>query len=361
MTISIEHLVFRWEDFPPVTADLPGIGGIIRSEVEDFLVDEIALYRPDGNGSHTYVRVEKRNQTTQALITALVNEGVDEKSIGVAGLKDKYAITRQWLSVPNRFAHALSALEALPGVELLERSRHKNKLGLGHLVGNRFKITVRRTDPEAEKRARAILDRLYQIGVPNYFGPQRFGRFGTNAVDGYKLLQGQWVPGGTRLKRFFVSALQALIFNAILAERYRRNLYRRVIPGDWARKHDTGGTFKVEGVAEEIRAFDLRISATFPLFGRKVGISEGVAGEIERQVLQQYQVQRQDFSVRKGTRRISRIPLDEVVLAAEQGVLRLDFSLPKGAYATSFLREVMKVEVDAPSPRTEMGSDDSPG
>jgi tRNA pseudouridine13 synthase len=316
---------------------LPGTGGVIRNDIEDFWVDEIPLYLPAGSGSHTYVRVEKRNQTTQALVTALVNEGIDEKFIGVAGLKDKHAVTRQWLSVPNRFASALSALEALPGVELIDRSRHKNKLGLGHLVGNRFKITVRQADPNAANIARAVIDSLYQIGVPNYFGPQRFGRFGTNAVDGYKLLQGEWVPGGTRLKRFFASALQGLLFNAMLAERCRRGLYRRVVPGDWARKHDTGGTFKVEDAAEATRAVDMSISATLPLFGRKVGVSEGLAGEIELQVLEQYGLRRQDFSVRKGTRRTSRILLDEVTvtIADEDDSVQLDFALPKGAYATS--------------------------
>jgi tRNA pseudouridine13 synthase len=290
--------------------------------------------------------VEKRGLTTRDLVLALLREGLKEREIGVAGLKDKYAVTRQWLSVPNRHAAAFEALEGLEGVTLLETSRHRNKLGIGHLRGNRFSIRVREGDAV---RASAVLERLAAQGVPNYFGPQRFGRFGTNAVDGLKLTRGEAVPGGHRLKRFFLSALQSLLFNHMLAARLERGLFDRVVVGDWAKKRDTGGVFRVEDAdLESLRASAGDISATLPLYGKKVRPSEGEARDFERETLEHYGLSWTDFSSRRGSRRPSRVFLADTELTPEENGYTLAFSLPKGSFATSVLREVMKVEIDEP-------------
>ena len=200
-------LTFRWSDFPPVTSSLAGTGGVLRTLPEDFCVEELPLYVPGGHGSHAYALVEKRNLTTRDLVLALVREGVKEKEIGVAGLKDKFAVTQQWLSVPNKHAALFAALESLENVKVLETSRHSNKLGMGHLHGNRFTIRVREADQDAFATAQVILEVLRRVGVPNYFGPQRFGRLGRNAVDGYKVVHGESVPGGYHLKGFFISSI----------------------------------------------------------------------------------------------------------------------------------------------------------
>ena len=338
--------LFRWSDLPPLTATLPGSGGRIRETPEDFRVEELPLYHPEGSGSHAYAWVEKRSLTTRDLVLALLQQGLKESEIGVAGLKDKHAVTRQWLSVPNRHAAALEALHELEGVTLLETSRHRNKLGIGHLLGNRFTLTVRGGDAAA---AAAVLETLASHGVPNYFGPQRFGRFGTNAVDGLKLTRGEHVPGGHHLKRFFLSALQSLFFNHLLAERLTRGLYTQVILGDWAKKRDTGGVFVVEDAeVESARAERGEISATFPLYGKKVKVSGGDAGKDETRALEHFGLRWSDFSARRGSRRPSRVFLEETVLTPETDGYTLAFSLRKGAFATSVLREVMKVEVDRP-------------
>ena len=159
---------FRWSELVPLSADLPGSGGRIREALEDFRVEELPLYLPEGSGSHAYAFVEKRGLTTRDLVLALLREGLKEQEIGVAGLKDKYAVTRQWLSVPNRHAEAFGALDGLEGVTILETSRHRNKIGIGHLRGNRFSIRMRGGDAA---RAAAVLERLTAQGVPNYFGP----------------------------------------------------------------------------------------------------------------------------------------------------------------------------------------------
>ncbi|HKI56869.1 MAG TPA: tRNA pseudouridine(13) synthase TruD [Trueperaceae bacterium] len=352
-------LCFAWEALPAATADLPGTGGRIRVTPEDFRVEEVPAYLPQGSGSHLYLRVEKRNLTTRDLVAALLAAGVEERQIGVAGLKDKSAVTVQWLSLPKRFQAAAVALEALPGVRVLERSYHRNKLGIGHLHGNRFIVTIR--EPEggpgpAERRARAVVEALAERGVPNYFGPQRFGRYGANAVDGLRVLRGEKVPGGHRLKRFFVSALQSHVVNAVLAERIRRGLYTAVVSGDWARKHDTGGVFLVEDAARESpRAERLEISATLPLYGRRVRVSEGEAGEIEREVLERYGLPWSAFGSRRGDRRPSRVLLEDVAFVPLSDGLQVAFTLRKGSYATVVLREVMKVDVDAPLARPATG------
>ncbi|HEX7021456.1 MAG TPA: tRNA pseudouridine(13) synthase TruD [Trueperaceae bacterium] len=351
---------FRWSDLPPVTADLPGTGGIIRATPEDFQVHELPLYLPEGAGSHAYARVRKRNLTTRDLVRALMRAGVPERDIGVAGLKDKHAVTEQWLSVPNRHAAALEALGELEGVTVLEASRHRNKLGIGHLRGNRFTVRVRQAQGDAPALARAILDELAGRGVPNYFGPQRFGRHGGNAIDGLKLVRGQSVPGGHMLKRFFVSALQSQLFNHTLTLRLERGLFARVVTGDWAKKHDTGGVFEVaDSAAESPRAEHLEISATLPLYGKKVRISSGEAGELEGEALEHFGLRWTDFTSRKGARRISRILPEDVSLEpADDGYL-LGFTLPKGAFATNVLREVMKVDVDVAGSQEE--GEDSDG
>jgi tRNA pseudouridine13 synthase len=355
---ALAPFLFRWHELPALTAALPGTGGTIRTVPEDFVVEERPLYLPEGSGSYAYALVEKRGLTTRDLVLALMAAGLKEHDIGVAGLKDKHAVTRQWVSVPNRHAAALDTLAELDGVRVLERSRHRNKLGIGHLRGNRFTLRVRSAAPDAPARAEAILEVLAARGVPNYFGPQRFGRFGTNAVDGLKLVRGERVPGGHRLKRFFLSALQSHLFNHLLALRVERGLLDRVVTGDWAKKRDTGGVFEVEDAeVDSLRALRGEISATGPLYGKKVRVSGQEAGALEAEVLARFGLRWSDFRARHGSRRPVRIFLEDVSLSPETDGYTLAFSLPKGAFATSVLREVMKVEVDEPLEGAELEED----
>jgi tRNA pseudouridine13 synthase len=350
LTPEREHdLTFRWGDLPTVTADLAGTGGRIRVESDDFHVREIPAYLPAGHGSHTYVRVEKVGRTTRELVGLLVAAGVPDRAIGVAGLKDKHARTEQWLSLPNAHAGAVDALAAADGVRVLEVSRHRNKLGIGHLRGNRFSVRIRDVDPDAAPRARAVLAALAARGVPNYVGPQRFGRFGRNAVDGYLEAHGIEVPGGSRLRRFFLAALQSQLFNLLLAERVRDGSFASVVTGDWARKHDTGGTFEVlDAALEGPRALAHAISATLPLYGSRVRVSNGAAGTREAALLNRLGLRWEQFRSRRGDRRSTRLVGLEADVAVESDALVLAFTLPKGGYATTLVREVMKVAVDAP-------------
>ncbi|OGO04899.1 MAG: tRNA pseudouridine(13) synthase TruD, partial [Chloroflexi bacterium RBG_13_56_8] len=183
--------------FPPdgslhpgyLTAHLPGIGGRTRVRLEDFLVQEIPLYPPTGEGQHTLFEIEKRGIDTNTAIRRLARVwGVPQTRIGSAGLKDAHAIARQLLSVEGVAPPTVLDTE-VPDVQILWAERHRNRLKVGHLRGNHFTIRVRDPLPDAVKRARDILEILQRRGVPNHFGYQRFGARQNTHLLGCYLVQ----------------------------------------------------------------------------------------------------------------------------------------------------------------------------
>lgn len=337
-------LIFDFDRYPFFTPQLPGIEGQIRGAPEEFQVTEIPIYTPSGQGEHYYVFVEKTGLTTRQVFEFIRDElRINEAGIGVAGLKDKMAVTRQWISVPARARDRMDGLDLLPGVRVLETGLHPNKLGVGHLRGNRFRILIREVAPQALPRARAILEALTAQGVPNYYGPQRFGLEGKNPERGYELVTGGRGRGSIWLKRFLIGSLQSLLFNDWLGWRIDNSLYSQLMLGDVAKKHETGGEFVVEDLeAENPRALRLEISATGVLHGKKIRQAQADARLIEDQILAQYGLQRNQFDARRGDRRLLRFPLESYQLETTDQGLWIEFFLPKGAYATSLLREVMK-------------------
>ncbi|MCY4579009.1 MAG: tRNA pseudouridine(13) synthase TruD [Chloroflexi bacterium] len=338
-----ERLRFSWDDLPAASAHLPGTGGALRASVEDFAVEEIPSYLPSGAGAHAYALVEKRGLTTMDVVSALADLDVPRGAVGFAGQKDKYAVARQWVSVPAEHAAAFDALNGVDGVSVVETSLHRNKLGLGHLRGNRFRVRVREPRDDWESVTEAVLGHLRVVGVPNYFGPQRFGSFNTNIAYGMRLVRGERMRIDRRMRRFYQSALQSHLFNWLLKMRMERGLYEAVLTGERAQRHDSGGMFVVDdGEAESERARKLEISAALPLFGKKARVSEGVAGEMEGEVLSEFGLEYGQFRGIPGARRICRIRLDDAVVTGDDDGYEVEFSLPKGAYATSVMREFMK-------------------
>jgi tRNA pseudouridine13 synthase len=180
------------------TDDAPGIGGIIKQRPEDFLVEELPLYEPTGEGEHLYLFIEKQLQTTSDVTRRLAKMfHVKRSDIGYAGLKDKRAITRQHFSIylPNRENEQkyLERIEFTP-FNLLWSDRHANKLRRGHLAGNRFVIRIRNVEATSVLRVKQVLDRLVKLGVPNYIGDQRFGYRQNNHRLGQMFLLRQWQP-----------------------------------------------------------------------------------------------------------------------------------------------------------------------
>ncbi|MFP6739322.1 MAG: tRNA pseudouridine(13) synthase TruD, partial [Planctomycetota bacterium] len=161
-----------------LSSDFPGIGGRIREELEDFLVEEIALYQPCGEGEHVYFLIEKRDLSTSEAIRHFSHRlGRPQKDFGYAGLKDRKGITRQMVSLGGVGVEDVLALE-FKNIRILSAQRHRNKLRLGHLRGNQFRIRIRGVSEDAAELAKPILEQIEELGLPNYFGPQRFGNRG---------------------------------------------------------------------------------------------------------------------------------------------------------------------------------------
>jgi tRNA pseudouridine13 synthase len=337
-------------NLPFLTADLPGIAGRLRVHDEDFIVDEELPYAASGTGDHVFVRIEKRGLNTSQAVTAIARAlRIRERDIGVAGQKDRHAITRQWISLPPPITpEAITAL-AFEGVSILEAIRHNHKLRTGHVRANRFILTVRDVVQDAEARARAVIDRLAQApGAPNFYGEQRFGKYGDNAEKGRALLRGE--RGADRkLDRFFISALQSEMFNAWLVARMHDGLYARVVTGDVLHKVGGGMFTSEDAVVDEPRLLAGELVITGPMFGAKMRAAAGAAGEREAQILADAGLTPDAFAkvaqIAEGTRRDATIAVKEsAIRTVADGVLEIAFALPAGAYATSVMREVMKAE-----------------
>jgi tRNA pseudouridine13 synthase len=183
-------------DLAYLTADVPGIGGVIKQRPEDFLVDEQPLYQPCGSGEHLYIFIQKRLQTTTDVVRRLAKVfNVNQSDIGYAGMKDKQAVCRQHFSIrlpdPTDDANLLAQIDHT-NLTMLWAQRHTNKLRRGHLAGNRFVIYIRQVEPATVLRSREVMERLARSGVPNFIGEQRFGYRQNNHILGKLLLRGQW-------------------------------------------------------------------------------------------------------------------------------------------------------------------------
>ena len=328
-----------------LTNDLPGIGGRIKDRPEDFVVEEIPLYDFSDQGNFAFLLLEKANLSTLDLV-ALIRKQLDlrDEEVGLAGWKDKRAITRQWVSVPRDkvTASRLGQL-AEDGIQTVEQRHHSHKLRTGHLLGNRFSILLRHVDSEAENRAQAVIQQLQARGLPNFYGPQRFGASGNNPEKGLALLLGQYRLRSVRKRKLLISSYSSLLFNITLKKRMEQDLFTKLLSGDIAKKHDTGGIFLVsDPEKEQPRANRLEISATGPIWGKKMKRAGDAAAALEEKILSSQGLTPDVFRKQPGSRRSLRIALKEVNVWQEKEGLRLEFFLPKGSYATVLLDEIMK-------------------
>jgi tRNA pseudouridine13 synthase len=348
----------RVVSLPYLTSSLPGIGGVLRTSDEDFAVDEELPYAPSGEGDHVFVRIEKRGTTSLDAVRALARAlGVRDRDVGIAGMKDRRAVTRQWLSLPPPVTPEQALAVALPGdtvgVRVLEARRHPHKLRTGHVRANRFVLRVRGVAGDAVERARAILDSLSRPpGAPNWYGEQRFGKDGDNAARGRALITGERRPGrDKRFDRLMVSALQSQLFNDWLTARLDDGLYDRVLAGDLLHKRG-GGLFACDDPAtDQARLAAGEVVITGPMFGdrmRPPGAASPAAAR-EAAVLDRAGLAPEAFAtvraLAEGTRRDASIAVgDATVVAVDGSTLEVAFSLPGGAYATAVMRELIKPE-----------------
>ncbi|MDD5306375.1 MAG: tRNA pseudouridine(13) synthase TruD [Deltaproteobacteria bacterium] len=345
---------------PCLTADVPPVGAAIRRHLADFEVDEIPAYLPSGDGDHVYFRIEKSGLATSRAVREIARAlGAAPRDVGFAGQKDAGGVTRQTLSLEHVDPDRVRALD-LPRIRVLEVSRHRNKLRMGHLKGNRFRLLLREVAPDRVGDIRTVLALLGSRGAPNYFGDQRFGLRGDTGETGRALLAGDfgaaaeivagrpgdadsgpvleartlfargafeeaaraWPRGFDEARRvclamlrfrgdprrammsldrralgFYVSAFQSQVFNAVVAARVRG--LDRVMQGDLAWKHDSGAVFRVDDpAAEQQRTDAFEISPTGPLFGPRMTEPRDEPARMEDDALASAGVDRRAFEAK---------------------------------------------------------------
>ncbi|MBL8612721.1 MAG: tRNA pseudouridine(13) synthase TruD [Myxococcales bacterium] len=338
-----------------------------KAKPEDFVVEELPLYEPSGEGEHLYLRFEKIDLTTDEAVRRIARAlGVHPRDVGVPGMKDRRAVTTQTVSVP---CHAKdTALEAraralsLDGIRLEWALRHRNKLKTGHLAGNRFVVTLRDVPRARVAEATAALGSIAERGAPNAYGGQRFGRDGDNAARALAWLKGEAPePRDPKQRRFLASALQSAVFNRVLERRVADGSWHVPEDGDVLELHASGGLFACTDVqVDRERAARGEVSPTGPMHGPKMKPAGGRIAALEEEALREVVGTTVDFgklgTYAEGTRRALRVWVREMRWetladvtkdAMDVTSLRVYFVLPRGAYATTVLGGVFDLREPA--------------
>ena len=338
-----------------MTASLPRAHGTpvlsarIRVAPEDFRVDEIDGFEPEGSGEHLLLTIEKRGMNT-AFAAKLIAQwaGVGEVGVGYAGLKDRHAVTVQRFSVhlPRRVAPDTAALEAHEDLRLLGAAWHSRKLPRGALAGNRFVLRLRDTTGDRDA-VEARLQAMAARGVPNYFGEQRFGREGDNVANALAMFAGRRVARAQRTH--LLSAARSQLFNRVLAARVETGSWDTALDGEVWMLDGSRSVFGPlpfdDALAARLASFDIHPSA--PLWGRGELRSTDAAAALELATL----ADAESLELRAGLeaaglkqeRRATRLQPRDLAWdwpAHEPGTLELRFVLPPGAYATTVLAEL---------------------
>ena len=342
-------------------AGQPGTGGFLKTVPEDFQVEEIPAYEPAGDGEFWYLWVRKRDLAADRLLRELAKvTGVPQREIGMAGLKDKRAITWQWISLPRLAAPVDQGLCG-ESWTVLRSLKHRNKLRPGHLHGNRFRLVVRDPKPHWRDIIGPRIADLVRRGFPNAYGSQRFGREGQTLRLGKALLQDPGLPVNPWLRRLALSAVQSHVFNAWVLDRLRAGTLRQVVEGEILAHWPRGGLFVAKDpVREQIRLDAGEVGPAGPLPGARLLPAQGEAARVERDLLERLGLGSLISSKGKlfpGARRRALLyPGDPSWQPATgHGGFELQFSLQEGSYATVMAGILLEGE-DWRGPEIEMAS-----
>lgn len=326
---------------------------VIRQQCEDFDVEELPAYLPDGSGEHLYLWIEKRDLPAAEFLSRLARIlRVSSRDIGVAGQKDRRAVTRQFVSVPRQCESRLSEVED-PRFRILSISAHGNKLRTGHLTGNRFRLILRAEEDAVftEEHVAAASERLQLLeheGFPNYFGPQRFGHDGQTAIDGVAFLKGELTAKHWKhqQRRFMIkmvsSAAQSAVMNLVLAERVTAGTCATPGDGDVVCSRDGMRPFLFNERGETSAD---NLIPMGPMPGPKMMAATGAVLDSETEVLNKLGLTCGDFENQKkftsGTRRrFVEYPSETNAELLPDGAIRIGFDLPAGSFATVLLSEL---------------------
>ncbi|MEA2027359.1 MAG: tRNA pseudouridine(13) synthase TruD [Campylobacterota bacterium] len=332
-----------------------------NSSSRDFIVEEIPLYEFSGEGEHLVIKIRKKDMTTWEMLNTLASHlGIKKREIGYAGLKDKHAMTIQYISMLKKYKDQLESFNH-PQIKILQTYIHDNKIRIGHLKGNRFHIRLKKVFGVQKDKIESTLQWIEQYGVPNYFGDQRFGNSKQNWSDGKAILEGKLKIRDRTKREFLINAYQSYLFNNWLSRRIEISLllekfseseveevlklqkgtfahtkkqphFFKLLEGDVMMHYPYGRLFDVEDLSSESKRFmDRDIAPTGLLAGKKTKRSSKSAELIE-----------QDFDEEinsMGTRRYAWIFVENIEgkYIEEKAHYELSFVLPKGCYATNVL------------------------
>ncbi len=326
--------------------------GQFKTFSADFRVDEQLGFDLTGEGEHLFLRVEKQNLNTEELIRQIARTlNKPSKLISHAGLKDKQAITTQWLSI-HCPGENIEIDETIRGDNwhILESKRHLKKLKIGGLAANRFEIILR--EIKEHHAIETQLQRIQKDGVPNYFGPQRFGHQGRNLMEAKAVLLENKRIKDRFLRGIYYSAARSFLFNRILSARVMRKDWNQAIPGDVMQLAGRHSIFTIETpddlIMHRVKTHD--ISPASVLYGKGPQLIEKEAQIVESSILEEFQewcLGLENHGLEKAYR-AHILPVPDLSWEfqndkTEKDVLRLSFELPPGAYATSVLRETLMI------------------
>lgn len=330
---------------PPRAAPGPRVRASLRREPEDFVVVERLGFEPSGSGEHVLLRVRKRGANTGWVARELAGlAGARPQDVGYAGLKDRQAIATQWFSVPGRRRPAAQWQGvAGEGFEVLDAHPHSRKLPRGALAGNHFSLRLRDVQGQRAELERQFA-RAAAEGVPNAFGPQRFGRELSNLAALHAL------PPGRAPARFLLSTARSLVFNAVLAARVGDGSWNRLLPGERANLDGRNSVFTVESLDPELerRLAELDIHPSGPLWGRgSSGLGPGPAA-LEAAVAAGFPEALAAIEAGgvDAARRPLRLAVRELRLEWLESAddCRVSFFLRSGSFATAVIRECVDAD-----------------
>ena len=337
-----------------------------KQSPRDFVVEEIPLYEFSGEGEHLVLFVRKKNLSTSEMVGIIARYlGIKNREIGYAGLKDKHAMTKQYISLHKKYEEAMQDFSH-DSIKIISQTYHNNKIRIGHLKANRFYIKLKKVNPTNAKKIDEALKNISDDGMPNFFGYQRFGNDGDNHILGEKLAKGEARERNPRVKKLLINAYQSHLFNLWLSRRLEINSLVRsfasseieallnmpnheveklkkqkhpfkLIEGDIMEHYPHGRLFEFEGSEHDFERFNTRdISITGLLCGKKVKTAFGMAREIEKDF--------DDEINADGARRYAWIyPTDiEGRFNQQEAQYEMNFTLPKGSYATVLIEEIAK-------------------
>ncbi len=324
----------------------PSATGQFKASAEDFKVKELLGFEFTGTGEHLCLHIEKQGLNTEELIKAL-SKALSKpiRAISYAGLKDKHAITTQWVSVhcPGEQIEGAETLGG-NGWRVIEATRHAKKIRHGAVKSNRFLLVIKEISDIDNVEER--LKHIKTMGVPNYFGPQRFGIQGQNIVKAEQMLMGERRVKDRFLKGMYFSAARSFLFNQILSARVAQNTWQQAIPGDVMQLSGSQSFFHIDLPDKAInqRIQDKDIVPASVLWGKSPSLTSAGAQKVQQQALMGLEhlcdaLAQHDL---KRAYRAHRLDVEEPTWTWHRNQLTLEFTLTAGGYATSVLRELIQ-------------------